>query len=137
MKKIFTQFASICLLAAFATGINLRAEEKKTEEKKIERKADAVMGMPMRGKLTAVDTKNKTVSVAGKEKDRVFQVTSQTKIMKEGKPATLEDAKVGDEVGGYAVKAGEDKLELRSLRIGPKPEPLKREKKDDEKKKKE
>lgn len=77
--------------------------------------------MPFHGKLSAVDTTAKTITLQGKEKDRTFQVTSETRIIKQGKPATLEDAKVGDEVGGQAVKNG-DKAELRTLRIGPKVE---------------
>jgi hypothetical protein len=131
MKKSFSKIVTACLLAAFALSTTIHAEDKK-EEKPANAAAN---GMPMRGKLGAVDTKNKTITVEGKEKSRTFQVTSQTRIMKDGKPATLEDAKVGEEVGGFATKTGEDKYELRSLRLGAKPEAEKQHAEKAEKKK--
>jgi hypothetical protein len=48
-------------------------------------------------------------------------VTSETKIAKAGKPATLDDATVGEEVGGAYHQAEGGKMELMSLRIGAKP----------------
>src|SRR5690348_16797705 len=56
---------------------------------------------PFKGKLAAIDKVEKTISV-GK---RTFQITSETKIKKGGKPATLEDGVVGETVSGY-VKPG-------------------------------
>ena len=53
--------------------------------------------------------------------ERKFFATSTTKIMKAGKPAILTDALAGDEVGGAYRDVGNGKLELISLRIGPKP----------------
>ena len=58
--------------------------------------------------------------------------------MKAGKPALIDDAAVGDEVGG-AYREGEGgKLEVVSLRLGPKPEkePAPAPEKDKEKEKK-
>jgi hypothetical protein len=49
-------------------------------------------------------------------------VTSTTKITKAGKLAMLEDATAGEEVGGAYHEGESGKLELMSLRIGPKPE---------------
>ena len=75
--------------------------------------------MPFGGKLKAVDKTAKTITI-DRENKNTFAVTSETKITKAGKPATLDDAVVGDDVGGLAVdKAG--KLELLSLRLGTKP----------------
>ncbi|MDB6026490.1 MAG: hypothetical protein JWM68_2713 [Verrucomicrobiales bacterium] len=122
MKKTLLKLAVIALLAAFVAA-PVRAQDKKDEKPaaSAEGKKAAPKGMPFHGKLSAVDETAKTITVAGKEKDRTFFVTSKTKIIKDNKPATLSDAKVGDEVGGYAVMVG-DKAELGTLRVGPKPE---------------
>lgn len=122
MKKSFIQTLAVAFVAALALTASVQAEpEKKKPEAAAEKKAEDPNGIPFRGKLTAVDTTAKTITVGGKEKDRTFSVTSETRIKKDGKPATLADAKVGDEVGGYGTKDG-DKVTLKSLRIGPKPE---------------
>ncbi|HVV73821.1 MAG TPA: hypothetical protein VHI52_20320, partial [Verrucomicrobiae bacterium] len=46
---------------------------------------------PFHGKLASLDKVAKTITV-GK---RTFQITSQTKIKKDGKPATIDDGVVG------------------------------------------
>ena len=82
-----------------------------------EPKAAAPRSLPFSGKIASLDKVAKTVTVG----ERVFHVTSTTRFIKDAKPATFEDAKVGEEVG-IAYREGEDKkLNLVSLRIGPKP----------------
>jgi hypothetical protein len=76
---------------------------------------------PFQGKVAAVDIEAKTITLQGKEKNRTFLITNQTRIMKDGKAASLADAKVGDAVGGQALAAGESTYEALSLRIGAKP----------------
>jgi hypothetical protein len=51
-------------------------------------------------------------------KAQMFQITSETKITKDDKPATLSDAKVGEPVTGYAVEIADGKWEARSLYAG-------------------
>jgi hypothetical protein len=114
MKNIMIRFIIVSLLATFVSVTAVQAQP----EKKDEAKRTAIDGTPFRGRLTAVDAKANTITVAGKESG-TFEVTPQTKIMKDGKSVTLADAKVGDEVGGFAQKKG-DKYELRSLRLGQK-----------------
>jgi hypothetical protein len=58
------------------------------------------------------------VTLEGKEKVRVFQVTSETKIHKDKKPATLDDVVVGDRVGGAYRENAEGKMELVTLNTG-------------------
>src|SRR5204862_6509204 len=99
----FPAVSSMSVVAADAP-----ATDKKTAAKPI----------PFAGKITALDKQTKTVTI-GK---RVFHVTSETKIMKNEKPATLDDATVGEEVGGAYKQDAEKKMNLVSLRIGPKPE---------------
>ena len=75
--------------------------------------------LPFHGKLKAVDTVADTISVG----TRTFQITSETIIMKNGKPATLADGVVGDETGGAYKKTDDGKLVVTKLRFGPKPAP--------------
>jgi len=121
MTRIISRIALASLLAAFTLGVvtQLPAQEQKDESSTAaavkEKKKDTA---PFHGKISAVDMTAKTITVG----ERIFQVTSSTKIMKAGKPATLDEATVGEEVGGLYKKAEDGKLELLSLRLGPKPE---------------
>lgn len=73
--------------------------------------------IPFHGKVDSIDKAAKSIKVG----ERTFVLLATTKINKAGKPATFDDIKAGEEVGGaYHDVAG--KLELMSLRIGPKPE---------------
>ena len=82
-------------------------------------KARTPRGMPFKGKIKAVDKAAKTITL-DREKSNVLFVTSQSKLTKAGKPAVFDDATVGEEVGGLA-REKDGKLEIVSLRIGPKP----------------
>ena len=73
--------------------------------------------VPFHGKVDTLDKAAGTLKIG----DRTFHVTPATKITKAGKPATFENASVGEEVGGaYQLREG-GRLEVTSLRIGPKP----------------
>lgn len=50
----------------------------------------------------------------------MFHTTAETRFTKAGKPATFEDAQVGDEIGGQYRPTAEGKLEAASIRIGAK-----------------
>lgn len=77
---------------------------------------------PFRGTLKAVDRDGMTLTLAGKEKDRVIHVTSQTRFTKDGKPAVLGDGVVGEEVAGAARKTEDGRTEAVSVRFGPAPQ---------------
>jgi hypothetical protein len=118
-----TNIAKLIAAGAFAIALALSpaltsAQEK--ADKPAEKKAGAAAGraIPFHGKIDAVDKNAKTIKVG----ERVFQVTSETRITKGDKPATLDDAAVGELVGGAYIKADDGTLKLRTLRIGPKPE---------------
>ncbi len=69
------------------------------------------------GTISAIDKTAKTIALEDKEKNRTFQVTSATRIHKDGKPATLDEVAVGESARGtYHEKEG--KLELSTLRVG-------------------
>ncbi|EEF62841.1 hypothetical protein [Pedosphaera parvula] len=68
-------------------------------------------------KVASVDKSAKTVTLDDKNK-RTFQVTSETKILKDEKPATLDDVTAGENISGSYKKGEDGKLTLRSLYIG-------------------
>ena len=74
--------------------------------------------VPFHGKLKAVDSTAKTISVG----EQTIQVTSETKITKTGKPATLADGTVGEEVTGAYRKTDDGKMDAVTIHFGPKPE---------------
>ena len=112
MKKLI--IALIVTAFAATSTLTLRAAEAKPAEQK-EAPARA---LPFRGKIGAVDKQAKTIKVG----ERTFQVTADTKIAKAGKPATLDDASVDEEVGGSYREGLDKKLNLVSLRIGARPD---------------
>jgi hypothetical protein len=71
--------------------------------------------IPYHGTLTAKSNSSITVG------QRVFQVNSETKILKYGKPASIADGEIGKEVAGQ-YREEEGKLIAKSIRFGPKPE---------------
>jgi len=100
------------------------AQEKKKEDPAAAEKKSPPKGekqgalVPFHGKLVAVDKHAKTIKIG----ERSFQITSETKLSKAGKPATLDDAVVGDEVGGNYQKNADGTLSAKIVRFGPKPE---------------
>jgi hypothetical protein len=115
----FSLFAFIAAAVATAPNhlmgqtTNKNATETKTN---VTNTAKVAKGGPFHGKLAAVDKVAKTI-VVGK---RTFQVTSETKIKKEGKPATLEDGEVGETVSGYVKPGADGKLTATTINFGPK-----------------
>ena len=82
--------------------------------KKEKRKAT---GFPFRGKVAKIDKTAKTITVG----ERTFQITSKTHITKDGKPATLEDGKVGEPVTGYVRKSEDGQLNAATIHFGKPP----------------
>lgn len=74
---------------------------------------------PFTGTVQKVDRTASTITLNGKDGGRVFYVTPQTKITKAGQPATLADAKVGEEAAGV-FRDVDGKRTAISLRLGPK-----------------
>ncbi len=134
MKALFKPLFVTALAAAILLGApaGSSAQDKKGEkgkDKAAEKGKDkAKGGGGFTGKAVAVDKAAKTVKLSG-EKGRTLKVTATTKIMKDGKPASLDDLKDGDDVyGGY--KPGADgKLDATTINIGKPPAKKKEEKK--------
>jgi hypothetical protein len=116
------------LLVAAIAGMPLHLGAQDTNKPAIEKKEtkSKKSGVPFHGKLKAVDNTAKTLSVG----TLVIQVTSDTKITRKDKPATLEDGVVGENVSGRYVKTEDGKLNALTIHLGSK-EPKSELKKDE------
>jgi hypothetical protein len=124
----------VSLLAAAIAGMpvqllaqstNKPTATKKSATVKKEPAANNKSAHPFHGNLAAVDKAAKTIKL-GKS---VYQVTSETKITKDGKPATLDDGVVGEPVSGYAKPTDDGKMAATTVRFGAKAENKSAEKK--------
>jgi hypothetical protein len=130
MKKHTTGglYLAVLLAASFLTApltASAQANNASDKAKPAEAATKAPRPYPFSGKLGAVDKEKKTITIIGKERSRTLHLNDETKIQKLGKPATLEDAAVGEEVAGQLRKTDDGKETLVSLRIGPKVEEVK------------
>jgi hypothetical protein len=74
-------------------------------------------GHPFHGKLAEVDKTAKTIKVG----ETTYEITSKTRIMKDGKPGTLEDGVVGEDVSGSATTDADGKHIAASVYFGKRP----------------
>jgi hypothetical protein len=123
MMKSALRFAALGLLAAalavspaqlLAQTTNNPTATKKTSVAKKDAATKSRAAHPFHGKLAAVDKIAKTIKVG----ESVYQITSETKITKDGKPATLEDGIVGGQVSGYVKPAEGGKMAATTVRFG-------------------
>ena len=123
-----TNMLGITVVSLLATTLAVApiqgfAQEKPKEKPAASENKDVPKGekkegnIPFHGKLGAVDKTAKTITV-GK---RTFQITSDSKLSKGGKPATLDDAVVGEEVSGNYQTSDAGKWSVKTVRFGPKP----------------
>jgi hypothetical protein len=80
-------------------------------------------GLVFRGTVSAIDAQAMTLRV----ETRTFAITANTKIAKDGKPATLGDGTVGEPVSGAYTKADDGTLTATTVHFGAKPEKKKTE----------
>ena len=112
MKVIQTLVITTAVAISLALTSAIGAEKEKKDGKQ--------KGTPYAGTIGSVDKTAKAVTIKTKEKSRTYQITSETKIQKAGKPATLDDVTVGEEAAAYGhEEAG--KYIAHSLRVGPRP----------------
>lgn len=109
MKKNIALYA-IVAAALISAPSALRAEDASGTNAPAVTAPKKHGGQPYHGKITAIDATAMTVTVGTK----TFEITSSTKVTKEGKPATLADFAVGDSVAGSYKKDGE-KMAATSL----------------------
>lgn len=72
--------------------------------------------LPFNGKVAAVDATAMTVTVGS----QTLNVTAETKIIKDGKPATLADITVGEPARGSYKKDDAGKLNAATISVGEK-----------------
>lgn len=111
---------AIVAAALVAVPVVLRAEDKPAKAAK-PASAAAEAGknnrsLPFNGKVSAVDSAAKTVTVGS----QTLNVTAETKITKDGKPATLADITVGEAARGSYKKDEAGKLNAASISVGEK-----------------
>lgn len=99
--------AAPALSRAQDTGTNAPAASPTMPHKK--------HGVPFHGYLVAVDTNAMTITVG----NTTMQVTSKTKITKDGQPAVLADGVVGQPVSGYYKKT-DDATNATTIHFGAK-----------------
>jgi hypothetical protein len=73
-------------------------------------------GLVFKGTVTSLDTNAMTLTV----ETRTFAITSETKITKDGQPATLSDGVVGEPVAGAYKKADDGTLDATTVHFGAK-----------------
>ena len=76
--------------------------------------AAAPATLPFRGTVTTVDTNAMTLTV-GK---RTFNMTSETAVTRDDKPAVLADGAAGEQVRGSYKKNAEGKLDAVTIHFG-------------------
>lgn len=114
MKKSILLF-SIIAAAFIAVPTITRAQDNGKKPESAESSKPAKKhGLSIHGKVAAVDTTAMTVTV-GKS---TANVTSETKILKDGKPATLADVTVGEMISIVYKKNDSGKMDATTIYIG-------------------
>lgn len=115
MKKNIALYA-IVAAALIAAPSALRAQDTGATNSPAATAPAKKHGVPFHGKAAAVDTAAMTVTVGTK----TFNIASDTKITKDGKPATLSDITVGETISGSSKKDAAGKLNATVIHIGEK-----------------
>jgi hypothetical protein len=122
MKKHIAKFSMLTLCAAAILAVPALSRAQDTTNAPVaaaqtppvkKHTAAPSAALPFHGTLTAVDTNAMTLTV----EKRTFDMTSETTITKDGKPAVLADGAVGDQVTGAYKKNAEGKLDAVTVRF--------------------
>lgn len=116
-----TTLYAIVVAALIAAPAAIRAENApagKSNSAEAAAPAAKKHTLPFHGKVAAVDAKAMTIKV-GK---MTLNITSETKINKNGKPAIFSDISVGEVVRGSYRKDGDGKMNVTLIQVGPKAE---------------
>jgi len=116
MKKLLLTSFCVGLLVG-GTISTVSAAPKDTNTPAAAASATKAKHAPFRGTVEAVDTSAKTITLKG-AKHQVIGITDQTKITKDGQPATMKDITVGTLVTGSKKETTAGTWEAGSLKIG-------------------
>jgi hypothetical protein len=75
---------------------------------------------PLRGELVSVSPTLLVLKGAKSKPSRKFDITSDTKIVLNDRPASIKDAKEGQQVTGYVHKSDKGNPQIVSLNLSPK-----------------
>lgn len=75
--------------------------------------------IPFHGMVSAIDQKNKTFTISGKEATRVFKVNEKTVITKGAGNAKFTDIVENQEVSGAYWRNADGSLEAKMIKLGP------------------
>lgn len=129
MKKQIALFAIVAAALVAAPSV-VRAEDKPAKSEAGTNAAPHAAkkhgGTPFHGKVASVDAAASTVTVGS----LTVNITSETKITKDGKPATLSDITVGEKIAGSYKKDDAGKMDATIIHIGEKGEGKKPKKED-------
>jgi hypothetical protein len=75
--------------------------------------------LPFHGMVSAVDQKNKTFTISGKQATRVFKVTPKTQIIKGAGAGAMKDIVDNEEVSGSYWKNADGTFEAKVVKLGP------------------
>jgi hypothetical protein len=119
MTKKITKITTLSLFAAalVAMPVLSRAQDSNapvSPNQTAPAKPNKNGNLPFHGNLGAVDTNAKTLTVG----TLTLQVTPDTKITKDGQPATLSDGVVGQPVSGSYKKTDDGKLNAAAVHFG-------------------
>jgi hypothetical protein len=100
-------------LAIACVQINLQAQESEEVPARSQAATTKPKTLPFHGTLKSLDKQAGTVKVG----NRTFKLSADSRFLQ----GSLEEAKIGDKVGGSYWKANDGTLMVNSIRFGPKP----------------
>ena len=124
IKSVF-RAGTLSLLAAALVSMPVQILAQSTNQPPAAKKSTAAKkdastkkksAHPFHGNLAAVDKTARTIKLG----ESIYQLTSETKITKDGKPAILDDAVVGEPVSGYAKPTADGKMTATTVHFGAK-----------------
>jgi len=130
IMKTFLKISALGLLAVALAGLPLSASGQTNDtstnltkavtanKKKAAAPAKKPVAHPFHGNLAAADKIAKTITVG----TSTYQITAETLLFKDGKPATFEDGVVGEPVSGYVKPGTDGKLNATKVTFGAKPD---------------
>ena len=123
MKRTILKITTLSLFAVAIVAAPMAARAAETTnapaaEAPAKHKKSEHATLPFNGKLSAIDKNAMTLTVG----ERTFEITSETRITKDGFPATLSDGMVGEMAGGAYKKNADGKLSATSVHFGSKSE---------------
>jgi hypothetical protein len=129
MKSTSFRVLLAALFAAAATSVSAQAPAAKTPAPDAKPAAatkpakPAHARYPFHGIVKAVDAKAVTVTLEGKEHDRVLRLDGETRLSKDAKDITLTGVAAGDYLHGTVTKNSREEEVIVRAQAGPKPAP--------------